>query len=76
MKKRRCDKTCKAYAKHLFYKKYNKGYENDTISNRCNGFAEDIELGNAEFKEELVKLFAETDWKKQKAIEKYEKRNW
>ena len=40
--------------------KHNKGFEKDKISNRHDGFAEDVEIGNAEWKEESVKRAIET----------------
>ena len=48
------------------YKKYNKGPENDKISNAHDGFVEDFELGNIEWEEESAKRSTEIDWWKQK----------
>ena len=49
----------------IFVKKYNKGADRHRISNRYDGFAEDIELENAESEQETVKRLIEIYWEKQ-----------
>ena len=53
------------------WKKHNKNTENDKNSNRCDVFAEDIEIENTEYEEELFKQkIEETENKMKQKLEK------